>query len=435
MSVITFEILFIILLLLVNGVFAMSELAVVASRKSRLQRMADSGDRRARVALELAQQPERFLSTIQIGITLAGILAGAFGGATIAEQLGARISTFPPLALYGEPIALAVVVLSITYLSLVIGELVPKRLALSYPERVALVVAGPMRGLARLASPAVSLMSVSTSAVLTLLRMKPPTEPPVTEDEIKVLIEQGTQAGVFEEAEQEMIESVFRLTDRSVEALMTPRTDIVWLDVNDPPDKLHRKVAESAYSRFPVCEGNLDKVLGVVKAKDLLSRCVSGAPLDIQVALKQPLFVPESTPVLRALEMFKAARTHLALVIDEYGAVEGLVTTNDVLEAIVGDIAPAQPGEGGEDAVQREDGSWLLDGALPVHEFKEIFPVERLPGEQRGAYHTLAGFILFHLGRLRSEADHFEWRGLRFEIVDMDGRRIDKVLVMPTERP
>lgn len=432
MSVITFEILFIVLLLIANGVFAMSELAVVASRKTRLQRMADSGDTRASAALELAQQPERFLSTIQIGITLIGILAGAFGGATIAEQLGAKISTVPSLAPYGEAIGLIVVVLSITYLSLIIGELVPKRLALNHPERVAILVAGPMRGLARLASPVVSLLSVSTSAVLTFLRMRAPTEPPVTEDEIKLLIQQGTQAGVFEEVEQEMIKSVFRLTDRRVEALMTPRIGIVWLDINDPPEKLHRKVAESAYSRFPVCRGKLDNLLGIVKAKDMLSRCVSGAPLDLQAALKQPLFVPESTPAIRALEMFKAARTHVALVIDEYGAVEGLVTTNDILEAIVGDIAPVQS-EADKDAVQREDGSWLLEGALPVDEFREIFSVERLPGEERGAYHTLAGFILFHLGRLPSEADHFDWHGLRFEIVDMDGKRIDKVLVMATK--
>lgn len=432
MSVITFEILFIVLLLIANGVFAMSELAVVASRKTRLQRMAASGDPRASAALELAQQPERFLSTIQIGITLVGILAGAFGGATIAEQLGAKISTLPSLAPYGEAIGLIVVVLSITYLSLVIGELVPKRLALNNPERVALVVAGPMRGLARLASPVVSLLSVSTSAVLTFLRMRAPTEPPVTEDEIKLLIQQGTQAGVFEEVEQEIIESVFRLTDRSVEALMTPRIGIVWLDINDPPETLHRKVAESTYSRFPVCRGTLDNLLGIVKAKDMLSRCVSGASLDLQADLKQPLFVPESTPAIRALEMFKAARTHLALVIDEYGAVEGLVTTNDILEAIVGDIAPVES-EAGKDAVQREDGSWLIEGAMPVDEFREIFSVGRLPGEERGVYHTLAGFVLFHLGRVPSEADRFEWHGLRFEIVDMDGKRIDKVLVMATK--
>lgn len=429
MSAITFEILFIVLLLVANGVFAMSELAVVASRKIRLQRMAAAGDTRASAALELARQPDRFLSTIQIGITLIGILAGAFGGATIAEQLGAKISSVPSLAPYGEAIGLIVVVLSITYLSLIIGELVPKRLALNHPERVAILVAGPMRALARMASPVVSLLSVSTSAILTILRLRAPSEPAVTEDEIKLLIRQGTQAGVVEEVEQEMIESIFRLTDRSVKALMTPRTEIVWLDINEPSEKLYRKVAESTYSRFPVCHGRLDNPLGIVKAKDMLSRWVSGATLELRADLKQPLFVPESTRAMRTLDMFKAARAHLALVVDEYGAVEGLVTTNDILEAIVGDIAPLQSAAGGE-AVQREDGSWLLEGALPVDEFREIFSVERLPGEERGVYHTLAGFILFHLGRVPSEADYFEWHGLRFEIVDMDGKRIDKVLVM-----
>jgi len=429
MSAITFEIVFIVLLLLANGIFAMSELAIVSSRKARLQRMADAGDARARTALDLANAPDRFLTTIQIGITLVGILAGAFGGATIAEQLGARISTVPMLAPYGEAIGLGIVVLVITYLSLILGELVPKRLALSHPERVATLVAGPMRRLSRVTAPVVSLLSLSTSAVLTVLRMKASTEPPVTEEEIKVLIAQGTKAGVFEEAEQEMIEKVFKLTDRGVEALMTPRPDIVWLDMNDAPEKLHLKIAESHYSRFPVCRGDLDSLIGVVKAKDLLSRCVLGDPLDLQAALKQPLFVPEATSAMRVLQMFKAARTHLALIIDEYGAVEGLVTTNDILEAIVGDIGPQQTSRE-EEAVQREDGSWLLDGALAVDEFKKIFSVEKLPGEERGSYHTLAGFILFQLGLVPREADHFEWHGLRFEILDMDGKRIDKVLVM-----
>jgi len=432
MSAVSFEILFIVLLLVANGVFAMSEMAIVSARKARLQRLAEEGDARARAALELANAPDRFLSTIQIGITMVGILAGAFGGATIAEQLGVRVSRVPALAPYGEAIGLAVVVLVITYLSLVIGELVPKRLALNHPERIARLMARPMRWLSRAASPVVSLLSVSTSAILRVLRMKASTEPPVTEEEIKVLIEQGTQAGVFEEAEQEMIESVFKLTDRSVDALMTPRPDIIWLDIDDAPEVLQRKIAESRYSRFPVSQGRIDNLLGVVKAKDLLETCLCGRTIDLRAALKQPLFVPESTSAMQVLEMFKAASTHLALVIDEYGAIEGLVTTNDILEAIVGDIAP-QGTQGDEEAVRREDGSWLLDGGLSVDEFKEIFRVGKLPCEDRGAYHTLAGFILFQMGHVPHVADHFEWRGLRFEVMDMDGKRIDKVLVMATE--
>jgi len=429
MSTIMFEVFFIFLLLIANSIFAMSELAIVSSRKARLQRMAEAGDTRARSALDLANAPDRFLSTIQIGITLVGILAGAFGGATIAEQLGAQISTVSMLAPYGEAIGLVIVVLAITYFSLIIGELVPKRLALSHPERIATLVAGPMRKLSRAASPLVSLLSVSTSAVLSLLRMKPSTEPPVTEEELKVLIKQGTQAGVFVEAEQEMIDRVFKLADRSIEALMTPRRDIVWLDINAESERVRLRIVDSHYSRFPVCRGKLDNLLGVVKSKDLLSRCVSSEPLDLQTALKQPLFVPESTSAMQVLEMFKAARTHLAIVVDEHGAVEGLVTTNDILEAIVGDIAPMQTRTERE-AVRREDGSWLLDGALPVDEFKEIFSVDRLPGEDRGVYYTLAGFILFQLGRVPREGDYLEWQGLRLEVVDMDDKRIDKVLAM-----
>lgn len=433
MSAITFEVLFVLLLLVANGVFAMSELAVVSSRKARLQRMAEAGDISARAALELANSPDRFLSTIQIGITLVGILAGAFGGATIAEQLGARIARVPALSEYGEAIGLGLVVLAITYLSLVVGELVPKRLALNNPERVARAVARPMGLLSRVASPFVHVLSLSTSAVLHVLRLKASDEPPVTEEEIKVLIKQGTQAGVILEAEQEMVESVFKLADRRVGSLMTPRTEIAWLDVNDPPEKLYAQIAASPYSRFPVSLGALDDVIGVVKAKDLLARCAAGEPLDLRAAVRRPLFVPDSRTALQVLEALKGAGTHLALLVDEYGAVEGLVTTNDILEAIVGDIAPAGA-QGDEEAVRREDGSWLLDGALPVEEFKELFPVGKLPGEERSSYHTLAGFVMSYLGRIPAVADHFEWQGLRFEVVDMDGKRIDKVLVAPAAK-
>lgn len=431
MSAITFEVLFVLLLLVANGIFAMSELAVVSARKARLQRMAEAGDARARAALELANSPDRFLSTIQIGITLVGILAGAFGGATIAEQLGAQIARVPALAEYGEAIGLAVVVLAITYLSLVVGELVPKRLALNNPERIAALVARPMGVLSRVASPFVHVLSVSTSAILHILRLKASDEPPVTEEEIKVLIEQGTQAGVILEAEQEMVESVFKLADRSIVTLMTPRTEVAWLDVNDPPERLYAQVSESPYSRFPICTGTVDNVVGVVKAKDLLARSAAGVQLDLRAVMKQPLFVPDSRTALQVLEALKGARTHLAILVNEYGSVEGLVTSNDILEAIVGDIAPAGA-QGEEQAVRREDGSWLLDGALPVEDFRELFPVGQLPGEERGGYHTLAGFVMTHLGRIPAVAEYFEWQGLRFEVVDMDGKRIDKVLVSPT---
>lgn len=430
MSVIAFEFLLIIFLVFANGIFAMSEMAIVAARKGRLEQLANRGDDKARAALELALAPDRFLSTVQIGITLIGILAGAFGGATIAAQIAAYVSLIPMIAPYSEAIGLGIVVLFITYLSLVFGELVPKRLALNNAERIASIVARPMNLLSRFAAPFVWLLAVSSNVIFKILRVKPSSEPPVTEEEIKVLIAQGTQAGVFEAAERDLVESVFRLADKRVGALMTSRLDMVWLDVNASPSEIRRKIAESHYSRFPVGDASADNVVGVVKAKDYLALPEETASL--QTVLKQPLFVPETRTALQVLELFKNSHTHIALVIDEHGAVEGLVTTNDILEAIVGDIAlPA--GESEKPAVQRADGSWLLDGALPIDEFKRIFSIAELAGEEKGGYQTLAGFILMRLGRVPAAADHFEWNNLRFEIVDMDANRIDKVLVAPVE--
>lgn len=428
MSVIAFEILLIVLLIFANGVFAMSEMAVVSARKARLHQLAKAGDIKARAALELANAPDRFLSTVQIGITLVGILAGAFGGATIAEQIAGYISAFPTLAPYGEAIGLGIVVLAITYFSLVFGELIPKRLALNSPERIAMLAAQPMNLVSKFSSPFVRLLSFSSSLIFRIFGVKPPNEPPVTEEEIKVLIEQGTQAGVFEETEQDLVESVFRLGDKRVGALMTPRREIVWIDRQTSPPEIRRKMTESHYSRFPVCEGAIDNVVGVVKAKDYLA--LPDETASLQSVIKQPLFVPETVTALHTLKLFKNSHTDIALIVDEHGAFEGLVTTNDILEAIVGDIAlPA--GQAESYAVRREDGSWLLDGALPIDEFKEIFLISRLTGEEKGAYQTLAGFILMYLGRIPSVADCFEWNGLRFEIMDMDGNRIDKVLVAP----
>lgn len=430
MGAVAFEVIFIILLLIANGVFAMSEIAVVSARKARLQQLADEGDAKARAALGLANAPDRFLSTVQIGITLVGILAGAFGGATLSEKLAAQLALVPALAPYSQPLALVVVVAIITYLSLIIGELVPKRIALNNPEGIASAIARPMSLLSKVAAPFVYLLSVSTAVVMKLLPFKDMPEAVVSEEEIKVLIEQGTKAGVFEETEQELVESVFRLADRSVSALMTPRLDIVALDLNDAPEVTRGRIVHSHYSRFPVCRGGLDNLVGVVKAKDLLASSVAGETLDLEAMMKEPLYVPESKTALQTLEMFKGAHTHLALVVDEYGTIEGLVTTNDVLEAIVGDITLA--GAQAETyAIQREDGSWLVDGALPVDEFKDIFNVGKMPNEGRGVYHTLAGFVIMRLGRIPVAADSFEWEGLRFEVVDMDKNRVDKVLVMP----
>ena len=430
MSSITFQILIILVLTVVNGVFSMSEMAIVSARKVRLQQQANQGNVKAQAALELAEAPNHFLSTVQVGITLIGILTGAFGGATIADSLAVYVKLIPFLAPYSEALTFGVVVLIITYLSLIIGELVPKRLALNSPEQIAANVAIPMRSLAAIASPAVRFLSASTDLVLRVLRIGPSMQPQVTEEEIKVLIEQGTEAGTFEEAEQAMLERVFRLGDRAVNALMTPRPDIVWLDLEDTEEENRHKMIESANSRFPVCQGGLDNVLGIMPVTDLLARSLSGQPLDLTLSLRQPVFVPESTRGLKVLELFKQTGTHMALVVDEYGVIQGLVTLNDIMVEIVGDVASSDEPEDPQ-AVQREDGSWLLDGMLAVDEFFEIFGIKDLPFDQRGSYQTLGGFVITHLGRIPAAADHFEWEGMRFEVMDMDGNRVDKVLVMP----
>ena len=433
MSSIVLEVLFILLLLIANGVFAMSEMAIVSARKVRLQHRANGGDDKARAALALANAPNQFLSTVQVGITLIGILAGALGGATIAETLAALLKRIALLAPYSEAMGLSLVVIGITYLSLIIGELVPKRVALNNPEQIAALVAVPMGTLSAIASPVVHLLGTSTDVVLRVLGIRPPSEPQVTEEEIKVLIEQGTEAGTFEEAEQDMVQRVFRLGDRQVSALMTPRLEIVWLDLEDSPEENQHRMISSIHARFPVCQGGLENVLGIVQVKDLLALALGGQPLDLTVSLRTPLFVPESMLALKVLELFKQSGTHTALVVDEYGVIQGLVTLNDILEAIVGDM-PSVDELTEPQAVQREDGSWLLDGLLPVEEFLEHLQIKELPGQTKGSYQTLGGFVVTHLGRIPAATDHFEWNGLRFEVMDMDGNRVDKVLVMPLSR-
>ena len=426
----TTEILIIFLLTILNGIFVMSELAIVSARKIRLQQLADRGDIKARAALELANAPNQFLAIVQVGITLIVILSGAFGEGTIAKRLVPALGLIPWLAPYKEAIASAVAILIITYLTLIIGELVPKRLALNYPERIASAVAIPMRMLAAIASPIVYVLSASTDMVVRMLGIKPSTEPLVTERDITDLIEQGTEAGTFEEAEQDMVERVFGLGDKPVSALMTPRPDITWLDLEDSPDENQQKIINSTYSRFPVCQDSLDHVLGVIPVSDLLARSLSGQPLDLTVSLQQPVFVPESMGGLKVLELFKQTGTHMALVVDEYGVTQGLLTLNDIFIEIVGDVPSADEAED-PPIVQREDGSWLVDGMLPVQELFELLDIEELPGEQKGNYHTMGGFVMTHLGKIPTAADHFELDRFRFEVMDMDGNRVDKVLVMP----
>ncbi|MEJ2709973.1 MAG: hemolysin family protein [Anaerolineales bacterium] len=424
------EIVVIFLLILVNGLLAMAEIAIVSSRKVRLQQRAEEGDERSGSALELAREPDDFLSTVQVGITLVGVLTGAFGGATVADKLAVGIQDIPALAPYSHAIALVTVVLVITYFSLVLGELVPKRLALYNPERIAAMVAGPMRALSKVALPLVRLLSASTRVILRLLGVKPSQEPPITEEEVKVMLDVGTQAGVFEEVEQELVARVFRLGDRTVDSLMTPRTEIIWLDLEDPSEVNRRKITESPYSRLPVAVGDLDHMQGIIQAKSLLARCMAGEDFNLRAALAPPQYVPESMPAFRMLEFFRTSRVHIALVIDEFGGLQGLVTLSDILEAIVGDML--LKGKADEfEIVQREDGSWLLDGLLPVDEFMDLLNISHLPDGEQSNYQTVGGFVMSYLGRIPKAGDSFDWNDLHLEVMDMDGFRVDKVLVSP----
>ena len=403
----------------------------MTARKIRLQQLAESGDKQAQAALNLAKNPNQFLATVQVGITLVGILAGAFGGATIAKNIAAYLNNILILAPYSELIGVGIVVIVITYLSLIIGELVPKRLALNNPERIASMMAPPMHSLSKIALPVVRLLDISTDVVMRLLGVKPSTEPSITLEEIKVLIEQGTESGVFEESEQDMIENVLRLDERPVGAWMTPRTKIVWLDIEEPLEVIQRKVIEHHYSRYPVAKDNLDNVIGIVWAKDLLVQNLTHQPLDLKVLLRPPLFIPESLSALDVLELFKEQGKHIALVTDEYGGIEGMVTHNDILEDIVGNIPTAGEPSAEPQAQQREDGSWLVDGLLDIDTLKEIFEIEQLPDEEDRGYHTVGGFMMSQVHSIPSVGQYFEWRNLRFEVVDMDGRRVDKMLISP----
>ena len=416
------EILLILLFIVINGVFVMSEMAIASSRQARLQQRINDGDKKADAALKLNQEPNMFLATVQIGITLISVLTGVVGGATFADPLGKILERIPVLGIYSKSLSLGIVVVSITVVSIVIGELLPKRIALHNPELFASALAGPMIFVSKVFTPLVWLFSRITDGLLRILGIKPGTEPPVTEEEIHLLIDQGTQAGVFDESEQDMVQGIFSLGDQRIYSLMTPRTDIIYLDITDTVEEIRTTIAESEFSRFPVRQDSLDTILGIVKARDLLVRSLSGGEIKLKELLKPAFFIPETMFAARALEVFKEKGTELLLVIDEFGGLQGLLTVNDVLEEIVGQIEMEEP-----QATQRQDGSWLLDGMLEVDEFKEIFKVKALPHEDE--YETLSGFVMVSLGRVPQSADQFEWNGLRFEVMDMDGRRVDKVLV------
>ena len=424
------EILFILLLIICNGIFSGSEIAVVTARKVRLQQLVDKGSRPARVALRLAETPNDFLSTVQIGITLIGILSGAVGGATVAKHLKLAFDGIKALQPYSEGVSVTLVVVLITYLSLVIGELLPKRLALANPEQIACRIAPAMRALSRLSSPAVRLLGASTDALLRFLNVEVSTEPEITEEEIKALIRQGADSGVFEESEHDMVQRVLRLGDRAIRTMMTPRTDICWLDLEDSLEENLAEVRESNHSRFPVAQGSLDNCIGIVRVRSLLTAHMGSEPIDLPALCQAPLHVAESTLSLNVLEEFKRTGIHIALVTDEFGGVEGLVTLNDLMEGIVGDL-PALEDEDEPSFVIRQDGSWLVNGSLDINEFDARIGTKLIGSIDQNAFHTLAGFVIQSLKRIPTASDYFDWHGYRFEVMDMDGNRVDKILVTP----
>ncbi|MCL2114792.1 MAG: hemolysin family protein [Methanobrevibacter sp.] len=427
MAEIIFEMIVILLLILLNGILAMFELAIVSSRKTKLQKMEQDGYKGAKTVIKLIEDPNQFLSTIQIGITLVGILAGAFGGATISGPLSKYLLFLSP---YHVAISMLIVVLIITYLTLVIGELVPKRLALNDPEKIAVKLAKFMKILLKISKPLVIVLSKSTNLVLAIIGFEKPKENVVTEDEIKLLIEEGLEDGTIEKEEEDIIKRVFRLDVQKVDMLMTPKPEIIWIDLEEGIEETKKKIINSKRSIFPVAKGELDNIVGVVQSKDILSSIFLGEKLNIKSYLKKPLIVPENLLSLDILKLFKENKeyVHIALVIDEYGSVEGLITLNDVLEGIVGDI----PGIDEMDeptATQRSDGSWLIDGGFTIDRFKELFDLEEIPEEKEDNFTTLTGFILSYINKVPDIGENFKWDKLSFEIVDMDGHYIDKVLV------
>ena len=423
------EILLLTALIVLNGVFAMSEIALVTARRARLARLADEGDASAAVAIKLHDDPTRFLSTVQVGITSIGILNGIIGEAVLAGPLALWLQSHGMDAEISHIASTALVVVVITYVSIVIGELVPKRIGQFNPEGIALRVARPMNWLAILARPFVRLLSVSTDALLRLLGKQANTQEGVIEEEIHALLEEGSETGAIEQQEREMVRNVFRLDERHIHSLMVPRADIVYLDTTLPLEDNLLRVAESEHSRFPVCRGGLDDVLGIVSAKQLLSQSLKGGTADLAAQLTPAVYVPESLTGMDLLEQFRASETHLVLVIDEYGEINGLVTLQDVLEAVTGEFKPRSPAEAW--AVQREDGSWLLDGLIPIPELKDRLDLKSVPEEDRGRFHTLSGLVMWLSGRLPQTGDVLEWENWRLEVVDLDGKRIDKILATP----
>jgi putative hemolysin len=430
MSQVALEITILFLLLIANGVFAMAEIAVVSARKPRLRRLADQGNGTARIALDLAESPNRFLSTVQIGITLVGIFAGAFGGTTLATKLAGPIAQIAFLTPHADKIAFGIVVVIITYFSLVMGELVPKRFGLSNPEGVAMAIARPMNWLSKFAGPVVSFLSISTEALLRLLGFKPEKEMTVSEEEVRVMMQEGVRAGAFNKVESHIVHSALELDQLPVREIMTPRPKVIWLNRDDSHEQIWHKIVVSGHSHFPVYEGDRDHTVGVVSVKAIYANLAAGAGVSLKDLMISPLIVPESQTVLQLVETFKQSGKHIAIVTNEFGSIVGLVTLNDVMEAIVGEF-PSQGERAKPEIKKRHDGSWLIDAMIDLAAVEQALPGFKFGGNSYNEFQTLAGFVVKTLGHVPKEGETFETQGYVFEVLDMDRHRVDKVLVMP----
>ncbi|HYW32288.1 MAG TPA: hemolysin family protein [Gemmatimonas sp.] len=431
MAGIAFEIVVILLLLVLNGVFSMSEMAMVAARKVRLEHLAEEGDKGAQAALEIASHPTNFLSTVQVGITLIGVLAGAFGGAGISDRLAAGLRTVAWLEPYAQPLALGLVVTIITYLSLIIGELVPKQFALGHPERIASTVSRPMRAISRVGAPLVSFLTGSTNVVFRLFGIKANADAGVTEQDIRSMVEQGAETGAVQPGEHQIVENTFRLGDRQVAAIMTPRVDMSWVDVSASADELREELASGGRGRgspILVCEVDVEHVLGLAYPDDLLQQCLGGSPVGLRAVLSAPLFVPETMPVLALLESFRRSRQQSAVALDEYGGVAGIVTLDDILEALVGELPAHGSGEELE-IVRQPDGSWLVDGSTAVDDLEPMMDLDPRSAADRRGSTTVGGLVMAAIGRLPNVGEHVDHSGARFTVERMQGRRIDAVRI------
>lgn len=418
-------------LILLNGLFAMAEIALVTSRRARLTPLAATGDAAAAAALRLAEEPTKFLSTVQIGITSIGLLNGIVGEAVLAAPLAVWIEARGLTAEAASILSTTVVVIGVTYVSIVVGELVPKRLGQISPERIARLVARPMQLLAIVTRPFVVLLTRSTTLLLKMLGASETAEGRITEEEIHALLMEGKEAGAIDQDEHAMVRNVFHLDERLIGTMMIPRSEIEFLDVNAPIEENLRQMAESPHSRFPLCDRDLHEIIGLLHSKRVMGALSTGQPVDLRALAEDCTYVPESITGMELLQQFRGNGTHVALAVDEYGDVKGLVTLHDVLEALTGELSPSHPDD--RWAVQRQDGSWLLDGRTPIPELKDLLALRGVPEEARGRYHTVSGMVIALLGQIPATASFVDWQGWRFEVVDMDGNRIDKILASRTD--